>query len=287
MLLFGHTTSADLDPVDAPEDALLVSEFTPPDDCLISKLSAYMDGNGSADSDQSFRAVIYDSTGSLVASSPVRTVLNLAEPEWIDFVFDRPVAVTSEPYLFGLHTGPFADAARVYASAETENAAIIADGFSDGPPVSGVEPVWEEGELGLFLTFAYAWQPPDEDDQYLANLGFYSAQQALGRVGDPRFRSRVYATWHGTYLDPEPQGASLAIVQSGGALSDWVGRRVRITGALGRGVSVYIHQELDLDLEDETQISLSRRAWQALGRLSNDTLLVTVEEIKPEDTDGV
>lgn len=277
-MILGHTTSGDITPAAAPADSLIVSEFTVPKACLISKLTAYLDGAGTTNGDQAFRAVIYDSSGNLVAESPEVVIEDLDDPAWVDFIFDSPVAVTADDYVFGLHTGATNEAAQYYGSGDGTNADLISDAYSDGAP-SSISPSWGSGELAIFATYAYAWEPPFETDLYLANLAYPSAQAALNTAeADPRTKRRVYASWHGTFLDPQSQGASLAVTQVGGALSDLVGERVRVSSD-SRSTVVYIHRETDLDLDDDTQISLSRRAWQALAPLSDDTLLVTVEVI--------
>lgn len=152
-----------------------------------------------------------------------------------------------------------------------------ADTYADGPEITLV-PDPGNGEIGIFGTFAYPWSPPDETDLYLANLGYGSAQAALKGEGDRRTRRRVRAAWHGTSLDSQPQGASLAVVQRDGTLADLVGERLVISVG-NRSTIVYVHRETDLDLDDDTQISLSRRAWQALSPLATDDLLVTTEVI--------
>ena len=277
-MVAGYTSSAGLTAANATADRLVLSEFTVDEDCLISKLSAYIDGGGPVNGDQELRAVIYSSDDDLVAQSPIVVINDLQGVQWVDFIFDAPVSVTAGNYALGLHTGGPSTAARYYTSGSGTNLSTTTDAFSGGAG-STVSPSYSSGELAIYATFAYAWTPPFEDDLYLANLGYPSAQQALGTAeADPRTKQRVYASWHGTFVDPQPQGASLALVQQGGKLSSLLGERVRVSND-NRSTVVFIHRELDLDLDDDTQISLSRRAWQALGRLSEDSLLVTVEVI--------
>lgn len=278
-MILGHTTSADLTAQDATADRVTVSEFAVPNDCLISKLSCYMDGSGAANGEQVFRAVIYDDTGNLVGESPEVVIPDLNDPQWFDFVFARPVALTEGDYAFGVHAGDPSTAARLYTASGGTNLSTETDTYSDGAAATGFAPIYGSGELGVFATFAYAWTPPVEDDFYLANLGYPSAQAALGDAeADKRTKRRVTAAWHGTYLDPQSQGASLAVAQLNGTLTDLVGERVRVTSGT-RSTVVFVHRETDLDLDDDTQISLSRRAWLALARPAEDTLQVTVEVI--------
>jgi hypothetical protein len=284
MMIFGHTSSDDLsEALPATANDILSSEFTPLANCLVSKLSVPADGL-STGGDQELRGVIYSAAGDLLGQSEPYTVMNLDEPKWIDLVFAAPVPVTGEEAChLGVHAGETSGAARLFHTNTGTNLSTVADTYSDGADPSGFTPSNTTGELGIYATFAYAWEPPAETDLYLANLGFQSAQSALSGVGDPRTKQRAYATWHGTFLDPEPQGASLAIVQSGGPLSGLVGERIKVTSASQRSVVVYVHRETDLDLDDETQISLSRRAWQALAPAGDDTLLVTTEAIRTGD----
>lgn len=282
-MIVGHTSIEGTAGFPATADSIFASRFAF-QDCLVSKVTAYLDGNGGAGTgQQTLRAVIYDADGNLVATSQEVAVANLAEPAWVDFTFSDPVELVEATYALGLHCGPISEVAQIYGVGDGTNAALVSDSYSNGAGATGFAPTWDAGELAIFATFAYAWSAPDETDLYFANLGYWSAQATLGSVdADPRTKKRVYATWHGTFLDPEPQGASLAVVQSGGDLTDLVGERLRITSA-GRSTVVYVHRETDLDLDDDTQISLSRRAWQALARLGDDTLLVTTEVIPAEE----
>lgn len=286
MMLTGHTSSDDLEAFDAAADRVLVSEFNVPADCLISKLSCYMDGAGSVNAVQSFKAVIYDSAGALVGEGAEVVLPDLNDPVWLDLPFARPVPLSAGDYSFGIHCGSPSNAARAYKATTGTNLATITDTYADGAPAT-ISPSFSAGELGIYATFAYKWTPPDEDDLYLANLGYHTAQAVLGAAeSDRRTKRRVVAGWHGTLIDPEPQGASLGIVQLDGLLTDWVGERVRVTNGT-KSTVVFIHRETDLDLDDDTQISLSRRAWMALALPAQDTLQVTVETIPAvEDGEG-
>ena len=276
-MILGHTSSVGLTAENALADRVVVSEFEVPQDILVSKLSAYVDTEGSSNGDQHLRGVIYSDTGTLLGESAETMVRDLSEPGWVDLVFDSPVRLSADDYAFGIHTGPISNAARWHKTTAGSNLSITTDTYSGG--AGSLTPSYSAGELAVYATYAYPWQPPAETDLYLANLGFPSAQTALNTAeADPRTKQRVYASWHGTFLDPQPQGASLAIVQADGVLSDLVGSRVRVSSNTNSTV-VYIHREVDLDLDDDTQISLSRRAWLALAPLSEDTLLTTVEVI--------
>ena len=133
-MILGHIASDDLSPTTAPADSILVSEFVVAKQCLISKLSAFLDGDGTANGDQAYRAVIYDSNGDLLAESPEVVVGDLSEPAWVDFVFHRPVSINADSYIFGLHTGPVADASQFYGSGDGTNAALISEPYENGAP---------------------------------------------------------------------------------------------------------------------------------------------------------
>lgn len=280
MLIVGHTISTDLTAADVNTDFLVMSPFTT-EVCLLSKLTIAMTGTGSNNGDMNFRGVVYRD-GALVDYTPTVTIDDFMEPAWIDFVFDTPVPLEAAEYWFGLQSGGADLSAQLTVADPALGKSYSADAapFADGPPLTLTPTETPDIELGIFGSFAYEWTPPVETDLYLANLGYGSAQVALKGEGDRRTRRRVKAAWHGTSLDSQPQGASLAVVQRDGALSDLVGERLVLTSG-SRSTIVYIHRETDLDLDDDTEISLSRRAWQALSPLATDELMVTAEVVGP------
>lgn len=283
MLLIGHTSSADAtSTTDAVADRIYTSQFsTTSETVLVSKLSVRVDGGGPVNGSQAFRAVIYSDSGELLGEGTEVIVDSLATVEWVDFPFPAPVRIDASigTVHIGLHASATSTGCRLYRTDSGTSLSTLTDTYEGGAETTGFAASNSTGELAVFATFAYPWTPADEEDEYLANLAFPSAQVALGTTGDPRTKRRAYATWHGTFLDPQPQGASVAIVQSNGPLSDLVGERLLVSGPPRRSVTVYVHRETDLDLDDDTQISLSRRAWQALAPLGDDTLLVTVEVV--------
>jgi hypothetical protein len=281
MLVVGHTTSSDLTAANATADRVYSSLFTVASPCLLAKLSAYVDGDGTANLAQTVKAVVYDENEALVGSSPETTITPGQDVAWLDFVFDTPLELTEQDYHFGLHFGTNSTGARLYKSSTGTNFSTTTDTYSDGPATT-LSVSAASGELGIFGTYFAAWTQPDEDDEYLANLAFPTAQTVFGTTApDPRTKKTVLASWHGTFLDPQPQGASVVVVQTGGDLTDYVGERVRIISG-GKSVVAYVHRETDLDLDDSTQISLSRRLWQELAPLATDSLLVSVEVLQPE-----
>lgn len=269
-MIAGNTNSPD-EMVDRDLLDEMTATFTSTVGALyLSKITVPADGFGSTSGDQTFTAQVLDSDDEVLGEQ-VGTFADLNEFEWWDIVFDRPVLLDTEDatYTLKLIAGESALSTRTGEDAD--------------------------GADCLFATLTRPWEPPYVEDDYLASLGYASAQKALSGIdpaqvrrlwgdssetpaqvkGDPRTRRRVLAAWHGTFLDSKPPGGSYAIVQRDGALSDLVGDRVVVQAGTKQTV-VYIHRETDLDLPDDTQISLSRRAWLALAPLGDDTLSVTV-----------
>lgn len=132
------------------------------------------------------------------------------------------------------------------------------------------------GAPALYITYADGTVYPAADDLQLARMGFHAAQEALGYGQGPIPGTRKLAVcgWHGRKLDPEIQGASVAIVQKGGPLEDMLGARVLVSTAK-HSVIAYVHNMLDLNTGED--ISLSRRLFAELGLLSAEELRVTVD----------
>lgn len=128
----------------------------------------------------------------------------------------------------------------------------------------------------LYASLSPIWVAPGTsvvEDDYYAQLGFYTAQNTLSL--NVAAESKVVATagWHGTYVDPER--GCFAVVKSDGPLADYVGERVRVTNRrLKKSVVVLVHTESELISED---ISLSRRAWMAIAFPSDDEISARVE----------
>lgn len=113
---------------------------------------------------------------------------------------------------------------------------------------------------------------PDVDDMQLARYGFWTTQarwNAAPTAGTPIY-STVTCEWHGTTVDAE-RGA-FCIVPPGGRLATLVGEWLRVTYGT-RSVAVYCHNEAD----GYSDLSLTRRAFQALELLSVDEIVVRVE----------
>jgi hypothetical protein len=283
--LLGHTATNGT-AANATADRRYGSTFELSEDRLLAKVSAYLDGNGSGSGTQVAKALVYnDDTNALVATSSEVSVLDGQAAGWVDFSFAQPTEILAGNIHLSLHYGGSSTSSRYYTQGSGSNLSTSTDTYSDGP-ADPLTTSFATGEVLIYATLIPEWTPPTVDNLHLATYGYNSAQTALGAVApDPRTKQTVVAGWHGTYLDPQPQGASLAVVQKDGELSDYVGARVQIS-TRNKSVVAYIHRELDLDLTDNTQISLSRRIWQQLAPLATDSLLVTVQELGPEVDDG-
>lgn len=241
-------------------------------------LTAYLDSAQTGGTTMA-RAVAYDAGGALLGYGEEVEIVN-STPEWVTLTLldNNPggiaVSGTVRMGLMGLN------GLRVYGS--EDGGGLRATGSFATPP--DTLPATTADLTPAFIApYIQPWVPPNVDDLHLARLAYPSAQAALGSVAaDPRTKQTTRASWHGTYLDPEPQGASFAIVQQDGPLADLVGRRIKVTeAATGKFTYAFVHRSADLDLDDGEQISLTRRLFRALAPLASDTLLVTVEELGP------
>lgn len=228
----------------------------------ITKMTALLDGLGGLTGTVGLKFVLVHPTLGEVWLQG--TVESGEQAEYVDIALERPLLLEPGEYSIWIVAESFRAVARV---------GRVSSGYL------------------LWATMFEPFETPYEENTYLANLGFNSAQRALGGVkrdaeaiwenrtvevsGDARTKRRVTASWHGTYLDPQPTGASLAIAQSDGALEDLVGERLLVETDEGRSAIVYVHKASDLDLDDETQISLSRRAWMQLAAPGDESLRVT------------
>jgi hypothetical protein len=138
------------------------------------------------------------------------------------------------------------------------------------------------GALATVKTAAPLVLPPTVyrdgmDEMLFASLPFNEAQAQLGAPGVEGRLLTATCGWHGTSFDS--QRGSFAIVSSDGPLKDMVGERLAITRGdtpQARTVYVYVHTDSD-DLVDE--ISLTRRAFMALGDPALDNIDVSVDVV--------
>lgn len=258
------------------EDGVVVvtADLTMPTDAVLTKLSALLDGEGSGSGVQRLRGAMWSDSGSLLVVTEEIEISNGDAEGWYDLAFSEPqVWPAGEVRQIGLHFGGPTSIARWY-SRDDDDGATAADAFMDG--TADLSAPEGEDQPMIFATYSGNPRLPFESDLFYANLGFLSAQEKLGETEAAEPRHRMTAGWHGTFLDTEPQGASLAIVDTESPLADeLIGERVRISHST-RSVVVYVHRATELDSGD-VEISLSRRAFAALTLLSVEELNVRVE----------
>jgi hypothetical protein len=242
------------------------------DQVLIPKLSVLADGGGSGSGTQMMRGALWNAADELVAVTEEVEIANGDGFGWHDLNFaEFPTWTNGEQWAMGVHFGGVAEVAR-YVIPEDNSGFNMTDTYSDGTPDLSAESAGE-GPL-ITATFIRPVDLRTMDDLYYARLGHYSAQELLG-TGATETVERTVCGWHGTWLDPEPQGASFAVVDREGDLADLVGERIRVS-AYGRSVVAYVHRATELDSGD-VHLSLSRRAFAALAVLSTEELRVKVE----------
>jgi hypothetical protein len=247
----------------------------------VAKATVYLDGQGAGVGAQVARAALYDSTGALKGTSAQVSVGDSRAPGWTDFVFTGGVALTAGTSFLGLHGGEVSDTIRAYADAAP---VVSADTYADGAAaLAGGELAAPPGGLSAFLTHSPTFTPSAAaNDEYHAALPFWEAQTKLG--DEPPVAGIAHSMtcgWHGTRLDP--RRGSFALVRREGEFAlgddnDLIGERVRVTYR-DRSVNVYVVGDADLD----DDISLSRRAFAALGLLSTEFLDVDVEVLSAEE----
>lgn len=142
-------------------------------------------------------------------------------------------------------------------------------------------PASEEGEFAIFATYFTEPTVPDIDDIQIARYPFSYAQRVLGE--EPPMETSLVAslTWHGTVTSPER--GSFALVQRDGRFTDLIGERVRVSTFLGRSVNAYVLGVADLNEEDD--LSVTRRLFLALAPLATDSLNVRVEILSASESD--
>jgi hypothetical protein len=135
------------------------------------------------------------------------------------------------------------------------------------------EPTSEAGEYRIFATYFTAPELPDIDDIQIGRYPFEYAQSILG-MDPPQDATSTVAScsWHGTLLNPER--GSFALVQRDGRFAELIGERVKVSTFLGKSVNAYVLGEAELDEEDD--ISLTRRLFLELAPLSTDAINVRV-----------
>jgi len=285
MILGNTTIGASQVSLGVNEFRLVVLEDSLQESLIPARLSAYMDGLGGAGGDQRVRGVLYVN-GVLAAVSTEVVIAAGAAATWVSFPFYTfPNSASSGllsgtgEVILGLLSGLAAGVARIFYVPSVGTGDVYSRTYVDGPYAafaSYSSPTPDTNYLSIHAVLSPVWAPPGVDvvtDDYYTELGFPSAQQALLLNVASESSVTAIAGWHGTYVDP--QRGSVAVVNSSGSLAGHVGERVRVSSRLTkRSVVVLVHAESDLVAED---ISLSRRAWLAIGTLSDDELTVSVE----------
>jgi hypothetical protein len=158
-----------------------------------------------------------------------------------------------------------------------ENVDSYLDGASE--PFGGAIPM--TSDLSIFATFVSTpWSPKRglEEAQY-GRLPYREAQETYGqRDADVKTLRRATAGWHGTAF--EPQEGSYALVARDGPLADLVGKRLRVSfmdAIIPRRTFVYVLAAAPLNEGED--ISLTRRPYLALERLTRVPVEVQVEEV--------
>lgn len=264
-------------------DQKLVMRVTWPWEKNVSKVSVYLDGQGSGIGNQVARAVIYNAaTNVLVAVSDEVVVREAQPPGWVDFLFSAykgNLALPPNDYFVGLHTGLAANTIRMSASGPHGGGGKANfDSYADGPssPFGTASAVtWD---FALYVTAFDPYVPPDETDIYLSRLPFPEAESALRTAGRGLSAPRLTnAGWHDTFIDPET--GAVALVRAGGAFEDLLGERIRVTTQTqlnNRAVIAYVHNLADEDVFD-WDLSLPRHLFSQLQLLAKETVPVVVE----------
>jgi hypothetical protein len=168
-------------------------------------------------------------------------------------------------------------AAHASQSIEALHALSIADAYADGA-AAAVGAGANAGLLAAFVTGSLAWDyPVGAIDSIFARYGWEDSQIKLGESGVMEAEGVSGSCgWHGTLLDPEL--GAFAVVREDGPMAALVGERLQVVDETsGRACYVYCHTDGPV-IED---ISLTRRAFQALSLAGDDELEVTAMPLGP------
>lgn len=102
---------------------------------------------------------------------------------------------------------------------------------------------------------------------------FAMAQQLLAGQIDDAGAVTLDVGWHETTVDPEL--GAVAVVQDGAGLDDWIGETLRVTSQVHTDRSIFVYVLGSRGVP--TGLSLSRRAFLALGLLSLSSLTCSIE----------
>ena len=153
------------------------------------------------------------------------------------------------------------------------------DTYSDGASSPFGTATAVADSLSIFATY-YRPALQTGDEFQVARLGFVTAQEEHAKHGVIPKPALVNIGWHGTGFDEE-QG-SFALVHDDGALAPLIGYHIRVRARNStRNVILYVHAGAD-ELDDDIDVSLTRRAFMEVGLLSSDYVLGYVEVVEAE-----
>lgn len=121
---FGETSTTDSNPVTIAPGRIRMSPFTLAENGTVTKISAYMKNDESAD--QVFRCLIYDDDGDGGAPYTLKGTTNevnvpfVTTVDWIDFAFASGVKLTAGTYYLGFIAGGATGSGKVYYRASGE-----------------------------------------------------------------------------------------------------------------------------------------------------------------------
>lgn len=128
MPTFGYTSVGGFS-ASLTEDYKRASNFNLPEAALVSKLSAYVEGGGSA---QALRAVVYSDAGSLRKAVSDEVVIGVAaSAAWVDFPLPAAVALPAADYWLGLIAGATSGQANYYYAERFYRQRTNPDAYSD------------------------------------------------------------------------------------------------------------------------------------------------------------
>jgi hypothetical protein len=116
----------------------------------------------------------------------------------------------------------------------------------------------------------------EERELLISRRAFPEAQKLLMGTPTNEPAQVLDVGWHSNDVDPE--GGSSAVVREGAGLDEWFGKVLRVSSTVrtDRHVFVYVLGSRGVPAD----LSLSRRAFLALGLLSLDSLSCVVEVVE-------
>jgi hypothetical protein len=123
----------------------------------VSKLTAYIGGDGTAGTEQ-FRAMIYSdaagSPGTLAGTTGSISVATTDPAQAWDFVFTKPLPLTPGRYWLCLQSAGTSEAARVYWMKQPNAGVYAGDAYNDGPSQSFGVASREDHANSIFATYS-------------------------------------------------------------------------------------------------------------------------------------